>query len=123
MTVVSDRTADPNKSHSIKPIHVKPKLALQNLDIVQEGLLQPSNREIRTALPVGTNPPTHPLFPDVLGQFPPFKYTTPPVRPQVQPLQVVDKLAGSGQKLLPLTSADGRNTYIKKCRTPLLALS
>ena len=76
-----------------------------------------------TEFPIDNNLTTHPLSPDMLSHFPPCEHTTPPVRPQFQPLQAVNKLADNGQTLSPPTSANRRDVYAKKCRTPLLTLS
>lgn len=126
-TVVSELTAELSQSPSIKPTIGKPDLIRDPANTAQiehSDIAQTQVVVARPAEPIRNAGPTHPLSPGVLSEFPPFEYTTPPVRPQPRPLQVKleDGRQSLGEKTLSPNPSLGRNLSTKKGRPPPLTL-
>ncbi|XPS78308.1 hypothetical protein M3J09_010324 [Ascochyta lentis] len=68
------------KNPSFKPARTEPELASNDSNIPNDDSEQPhpSDGVTETAQPARNTQPTHPRSPDVLSEFPPFEYTTPP---------------------------------------------
>lgn len=121
--MVSELTAELSKSPPKEPAVGKFELIVDHTKTQTShvNFTQASVAVSRTAEPVHNGLPTHPLSPGVLSEFPAFKYSTPPVRPQPRPLQV--PAHGLHEKHPPLTPSCARAGSTKKGRPSILTLS
>ena len=116
-TAVSELTAELSKSPPKEPAVGKFEQIVEPTDeprVDHVSLTEAPVSASRTVEPVDHGLPTNPLSPDIISEFPPFQYTTPPVRPQPRPLQ---------DKPSPLSPSCGRFGSAKKGQPPLLTLS